>query len=181
MESKFKAWDKIGRVMFPVASIEFKGSWNAGACCRDPYGISYSFNEVIIFEFTKIKDKSGKELYFDSDLLCLDGIEGTYIASRDEHGVPFFKNATKESRYEYIEFKAFFASSRNDFEIIGTIQENPELLETSIDTILDNYNYCGICNDKNCDQDNVKKTQCYNEFEEWRKNKKYRIKNNKGE
>ena len=74
---------------------------------------------------TKVIDKNGKRLYFDSDKVKLRGYGDTWFtATQDDFGIPIF---IKENNLMagQVTFENYFlgtlSAKRNDFEIIGKI------------------------------------------------------------
>lgn len=117
---KFRAWDKIEKIMSqwdeiavtpiwegkpeePISML--KDAWKAIENCR------------VIMQFTSLFDKNGKEIY-EGDIVEIDG-----EISRD-HNLP-----PNRQVIEYIE-NAFLPRPHGEvFEIIGNIYENPELIK----------------------------------------------------
>lgn len=86
-----------------------------------------NMGNAIWFEYTGLKDKRGKELYFD-DFVNLqdDGCE-EYRVTKDDFGVPVF---LRQRDFKVIDFSDYFAKfDRDGFKIIGNIHENKELIE----------------------------------------------------
>ena len=100
-EIKFRAWHKKQKKMFrPITILDF---------CRSQ-AISFDFTDLVIMQYTGLKDKNGKEIYEDDivktfdridivgfEMGCFYGCSGTLITDND---------ITK---------------------VIGNIHENPEL------------------------------------------------------
>jgi len=79
-------------------------------------------------QYTNLKDKNGKELYFDSDIVKTELFHYyLLIAKRTDIGEPVFCDVSGECIISFIDY--FRLHELNEFEIIGTIQENPELLK----------------------------------------------------
>jgi hypothetical protein len=98
------------------------------------------------YQYTGVNDKNGRKLYLHSDIVKLDFYEGTRfevvenidifsVAKYDRNRGLFYFDIFKpilhpDDSDRYIEFYYFILEKRpNSFEIIGTIQENPELME----------------------------------------------------
>lgn len=131
-EIKFRAWHTEQKRMFKVWGIgpdfitedTFDGA-NPGvnAFCDD------DLNFLKVMQYTGLKDKNGKELYYNSDTTVLEGYSGHWIAVKDDFDIPVFKR-TNDS-FELIQFSDYFLTltrKRTAFEIIGNIYETPELI-----------------------------------------------------
>lgn len=134
-EIKFRAWDKEKKVMRELGSIQID---------MQPFGITkktfFEFKGIesgemvvgdivekfVLRQFTGLKDKNGKELYFD-DLVKIIGSEKIWHVTKDDFGIPVFIRPGI-----IITFEKYFLNDpsrhRNDFEIIGNVYENTELL-----------------------------------------------------
>lgn len=87
----------------------------------------YEYKEDIsnVMQFTGLKDKNGKESFFD-DLVILKGSEKVFRIMQDDFGIPCFVG---DGGSLIIDFKDWFSKMRkDDFEIVGNIYENPELI-----------------------------------------------------
>lgn len=138
-EIKFRAWDKLEKRMGEVSCIKFRNVQYSQVFVRfkqlgkivDEW-FNYdegSCNNVILMQYTGLKDKNGKEIY-EGDIVK---IAGRYFKdSKVEHN---FKVEYDESRAWFGVLDALHTVSLNDFdyeedlEVIGNIYENPELLE----------------------------------------------------
>ncbi len=91
---------------------------------------SFEVDPETVGQATRLKDKNGKKAYFN-DLVKLRGPKEIFRIVQDDFGIPLF--ITNKGHVQ-VDFKDYFAvSGRNDFEIIGTVFENPELLEEGND------------------------------------------------
>ena len=114
-EIKFRAWDKKQENMiYEGLSIELDGSISVH--------ITGTSSLLILMQYTGLKDKNGKEIY-EGDILKIHGsidFRGRNVS------VEFCMGAFRDSYYKW----NLFAKS-HEFEIIGNIYENPELIKTS--------------------------------------------------
>jgi len=124
-EIKFRAWIKKSKDMMYGWNIssnrfgEFDVGWfgNLGElpddneCTWD----QYLYTEVILMQYTGLKDKNGKEIY-----------EGDIIQWWNDAGPPQEVKATRGGWYPFIEDMTTGKSYR--YKIIGNIYENPEAL-----------------------------------------------------
>lgn len=145
---KYKAWDKIGKRMFDVRSIDFFGKvaqldgngqyvMDCLQCpnmkCFSPF---YNLDRLDLLHYIGRNDKDGTEIY-EGFIVEAGTINGTKIdkdggaedfdypvetrfAIKDIRHLPFEGNRHDGGWFEYGELK-----------VIGTIYENPELLENN--------------------------------------------------
>lgn len=111
-ELKFRAWDDINK------EIVTQESWvSAGK-------ILERFDDVM--QYTGLKDKNGKEIY-EGDFLKYENQEypdasGIYLVSWCEEELAFV--CEREEPYNYLSPRVW-----KECEIVGSICENPELLQ----------------------------------------------------
>lgn len=82
-------------------------------------------------QYTGLKDKNWRELYFDCDLCMIEGDESLWYATKDDFGIPCWVPANGGLGL-HIEFSSYFLNGtrrRDAFEIIGNVFEHPELLK----------------------------------------------------
>ena len=144
-EIKFRAWDKKSKKMREVDVISFhnKRGWFDGDDSRLPKVVTvwgYALieqkdcilhrepekGEVILMQFTGLKDKNGKEEY-GCDIIQTDGVDGKLLwqivwneeeACFDFEGIGHTYSCIHNEIYDKGEIK-------------GNIYKNPELLKTS--------------------------------------------------
>lgn len=124
---KFRAWDKLVKIMLPVGDIDFDYEFayleekNGYRCERD-------FDEIELMQFTGLKDKNGKEI-FEGDIVKYEVGQSTYTEE-----VAYDKNlagfGVKDAKANVV---FTFGDITEDIsliflEVIGNIYENPELL-----------------------------------------------------
>lgn len=137
-EIKFKAWDKIGKrigevnyikysdVQYNQVSARFKQNgktvdeWFA-------YGDKDGCDNIILMQYTGLKDRNGKEIYEGDILQLFYGKENTPLTTTK---VFFNKEGYWDSKNlsEQHPFRACYGGF-SKCEVIGNIYENPELLE----------------------------------------------------
>lgn len=135
-EIKFRVWDKEYKNMFPVFTLSIGTQEVLG----DPQyasnlynihfvnggGVYRKIDDVILMQYTGLKDKNGKEIY-EGDILFKFGIDdapyvvkfGEQSISHDWQGVGFYTEYGGE-------IANIFGGSY--VEVIGNIYENPDLL-----------------------------------------------------
>ncbi len=111
-EIKFRAWDKISRVMH---------QWDDYAPSSEILNEDY----CVLMQFTGLKDKNGKEIY-EGDILTWqwNGMDKKYLIIED-----IFTTWRKALEFESKGIGRWELPSI--CEIIGNIFENPELLEVA--------------------------------------------------
>jgi len=124
-EIKFRAWDGGFMELSPF------GIWSNycienGQFCRScgPYGQEYSQpTDSILMQYTGLKDKNGVEIY-EGDILkdhSEDDIVLTVVVWNN-FNCGFYTDYSNDPLEAY---------ACEDYEVIGNIHENPELLENS--------------------------------------------------
>lgn len=154
MIPKFRAWDTTNKEMFKdTFAITESGqvvTVEQGFVTDTP---EYVFvDNLVVMQSTGLVDKNGMEI-FEGDILkfndewndyCYEGyvdgtIEGINFVEieRETTCFTFGKFQTSESsllyfmRDEYLSFKDLITDKKFEFEIVGNVYENPELLEVT--------------------------------------------------
>ncbi len=117
-EIKFRAWDEKRNKMFRV--IEIKGFIDSNDKTVvgfewDDLGELDTFENPILMQFTGLIDKQGKEIY-EGDILKRKYLNFTWIIGQ-------------ESFYQDVADLERFLERGDNYEIIGNIYENKELLK----------------------------------------------------
>jgi len=128
-EIRFRVWDKETKSMYSVWDIGFKG-WdgqedsiiNYVRICIDGT-VDRSENQVILMQYTGLKDKNGKEIY-EGDIFSIEDCEDYTMEYVD---YVEFKDGMFQSHYEQNPIHAEIYN--NEITIIGNIYSNPKLLE----------------------------------------------------
>lgn len=142
---KFRAWDKANKEMLKIDVIDF---FLKGIRVLERNGNSFfmKFSDVEIMQSTGLKDKNGKEIFegdivkfpdlygfydFEGGLTSVDGLnvasvvkKGNCITLDNFSGKDGFTERELENyecTFDDLDFK--------NFEVIGNIYENKELLE----------------------------------------------------
>lgn len=116
-EIKFRIWDKVNKAMVKVVEMDFFRR-RMYFTADNKYYSERSLDDVILMQYTGLKDKNREEVY-EGDIVKNDyrGIGTVSICETDAYLV---KNNLKQICYPLQNVKV---------EVIGNIYENPELLE----------------------------------------------------
>lgn len=127
MIPKFRAWDKIRKIMYEVddiMSIDFGKSEIGVKTLFFDQSNYYKFDDIILMQSTGLTDKNGKEI-FEGDILdSKDGFLAGIVELRQDLGM-FVSTLIKYNNFERL------CSIANSREIIGNIHTNPGLLEVN--------------------------------------------------
>ncbi|HCU0724464.1 TPA: YopX family protein [Enterococcus faecalis] len=129
MIPKFRAWDKRENTMRDVAVLHFTkgGKVNSIEYWKTPSELkSYHVRNLVLMQSTGLKDKNGVEI-FEGDVLYYIPFE-SHI---NDSIVVFEKGSfcTKMLRNGKLTSVRFIDSE--EYEVIGNIHENPELLQVA--------------------------------------------------
>ena len=121
-ELKFKAFFKVDGQIYEVLSIDFLNKevtlWDKEAAVN----FEASFDEIELIQYTGVNDKNGKEIY--TGFLVKWGLRTYKIC----FNCGFYMHDLSRINPEYPITKEFKKAS-DEFEVIGNIYENPELLK----------------------------------------------------
>lgn len=133
MIPKFRAWEKAGKRMVLVGSVDFRNEFIEYT--YSPYDDSnrvvsefLEFCDVVLMQSTGLFDKNGKEI-FEGDVIVAmsQGVKATGEVKRRIDGYwlmyPSFQNREFWHIVENVD------TGETGVEIIGDIYRNPELLE----------------------------------------------------
>jgi uncharacterized phage protein (TIGR01671 family) len=114
-EIKFRVWRVDKNIMYPPSTI-----WKMNL-----FGCVFS-DELILMQYTGLKDKNGKEIYEGDVVKVLRNdsfrpFVSEVFFSGGCFGVAFYHPLDKQHQFEYLNYW--------DCEIIGNIYENGDLLE----------------------------------------------------
>ena len=120
---KFRCWDTENKQMLKVQELDFEDTFYGGRLSirTDQYNDYFDIEDMILMQYTGLKDRNGKEIY-EGDIV--------YIMPEDERGIIRWDNET--ARYVVIydniisDFDNWYGK---DLEVIGNKFDNPELLE----------------------------------------------------
>jgi len=117
-EIKFRAWDKHLKFMIPDCQKQYVPD-DVPLCCFNDYLTMTDRFDVM--QYTGIKDKNGKEIY-EGDILKHDNC---WLATVGFDCGAFYWQAECYKP----EAQDWQDATYRDFEVIGNIYENPELLK----------------------------------------------------
>lgn len=127
MIPRYRAWDKIHKIMYEVddiMSIDFGKSEIGVKTLFFDQTNRYNFDDIVLMQSTGLTDKNGKEI-FEGDILgTKDGLLNGVVKFNIDLGM--WTNSLL--RYNNFERLCSIANSR---EIIGNTWEHPELAEVS--------------------------------------------------
>ncbi|MDC4245698.1 YopX family protein [Clostridium perfringens] len=151
-EIKFRVWEPLNKNMHSLnfALYENKGHVNHWVlplnhqCCSDKNYTIMNLNNVEIMQYTGLKDKNGKEI-FEGDILerKFKGLgyelgDRTLVSWGEYRYVHIWKMEFERELKNNKDLGRWFKSRKiaeldldahiEDFEVIGNIYENPELL-----------------------------------------------------
>ena len=153
MRTKFKAWHKAEKKMCEVSLINFdKGAFLIGVeKAKDTYsndgktiihapenGRFCEWDEIELIQFTGLLDKNGVEIYEGDVLNCKTTFENNMADRRFQAATQrevsfkdgcFIDDVTDINLFDSIMNITYNPSGWTDFEVIGNIYENPELLK----------------------------------------------------
>ena len=131
-EIKFRVWDKKRKKMFPISEMFFHAEpidlgiidydWDTVTIWSDNKEIGEEVkrkNEIVLMQFTGLKDKNNKEVYEGDMVKDYSGETQEVIWDIHWNGMGGWNLTGHSGVYEWI----------GEEEIIGNIYENPELLK----------------------------------------------------
>lgn len=123
---RFRAWDKEQKKMFYNAEMTYDYGLVLDACEADSFGTVLEDDNMIVMQCTGLKDNNGNLIY-----------EGDIISKRDDYLFPVYWDKT-QAGFRVFVVKDFppkrilgtepMNFKTEDYEIIGNIYENEELL-----------------------------------------------------
>lgn len=112
-EIKFRAWDRVNNKFLSEEDIMIDANGQLlhnEACMRKN-------DDYELMQYTGLTDKNGNEIY-----------EGDILKTREGVGTVYYEAPSFSVTNEY---QQVFSACHHDFEIIGNIHENLELLEVN--------------------------------------------------
>lgn len=127
-EIKFRAWDKRHKEWCEHFTLDFEK--NSESYIDNVYGGSFQHctendENVILMQYTGLKDKNGEEIY-EGDIVTqtddIESLKGAVSFSKGMFCIPSSRGLKILGGHDYKE---------RDTEIIGNVYENPELIEVN--------------------------------------------------
>ena len=117
----FRVWSNYWKKYASEAELYIDGS--ADAVFEDDNGVPHHENTDLVVEFkTGLKDKNGKEIY-EGDIVGFKWTKRLYVVTYRLYDASF---VLENDEWEEI---IHLSLDKDDFEVVGNIHENPELLE----------------------------------------------------
>lgn len=126
---KFRAWAHYGEMLPNVQNHIGNGPWAFGTMLTKP-------DEFSIMQFTGLTDKNGVEIY-EGDIVCIEYKWMEHI----EKGKPYpveFSDCDVSVQWSVCDvpiiafnFGGSLLATDENYEVIGNIYQNPELLQTT--------------------------------------------------
>lgn len=138
-EIKFRAWEMNYKEIIDVDSINFESKIINTECAWR------MFSEVILMQYTGLKDKNGREIYEKDiveikhtyDYMAFDGYERSWTITKGEVAFNYagfdvkYLDRDGEPVWSGITLMECLSDMVSEWEVIGNIFENPELLEVN--------------------------------------------------
>ena len=116
-EIKFRVWDKYRNQLYICDDIYF---------AQEPLNEAFKLDEFAFMQYTGLKDANGKEIY-EGDIV-VEAYKGEFSICLTTFEKKPLKSGTYEVKWKKIGFNLGSEDGR-DYEVVGNIYENPELLE----------------------------------------------------
>lgn len=120
-EIKFRCWDTENKQMLDVQELDWQDSYDGQPMIRTTmYNDYFDTEDVILMQYTGLKDKNGKEIY-EGDIVKSYYYIDTPDGEQERYNKKVIKYNDVLCEYNIDAFE--------NIEVIGNIYENPELVE----------------------------------------------------
>ena len=125
-EIKFRCWDTENKQMLKVQELDFEDTFYGGRLSirADMYNDYFDIEDMILMQYTGLKDKNGKEIYEGDIVKVFTNKEWRIGKIIYEHS-GFTIDVTDNKNLEYGRTSIIESLT----EVIGNIYDNPKLLE----------------------------------------------------
>lgn len=126
-EIKFRSWDTYNKEMLEVQELDYADSYNGQPMIRTTmYNDYFDTEDMILMQYTGLKDKNGVEIYEGDIVRILGGEYKQGFYEWDE------KVCIKDFIYDGFNLMMTVNQIGNEaLEVIGNIYDNPEMLENT--------------------------------------------------
>ena len=127
-EIKFRTWDKrYNEMIYDAHKTYDYGCCNTGSTHHQSFDCILEDENCEVMQYIGLKDKNGKEIY-EGDILSINvaGVVTKKTKVVYENGI--FGVYWRVWNSPYKEINSFNSFCNTEFEVIGNIFENPELL-----------------------------------------------------
>ena len=123
---KFRCWDTENKQMLKVQELDFEDTFYGGRLSirTDQYNDYFDIEDMILMQYTGLKDKNGKEIY-EGDIVKVFTSKKWRIGKIIYEYSGFTIDVTNNKELEY----GRTGIIESLIEVIGNIYDNPELLE----------------------------------------------------
>ena len=123
-EYKFRVWDTENKEMLKVQELDFEDTFYGGRLSirTDQYNDYFDIEDMILMQYTGLKDKNGKEIYEGDIIKC--SFYPDFIFEIKFTELCWYMRKIPTSEHINLSDVLY-----EDLEVIGNIYDNPELLE----------------------------------------------------
>jgi len=127
-EIKFKALDKEAKRIYDVVGINWDENGEITTVFVDNADVIEELlpDDIELLQYIGLKDKNGKEIY-EGNIVNINN-EVIAIVTWDENNARYYPKIIKEIKH-YSDYDIRMYRTNIQWEIIGNIYENPELLK----------------------------------------------------
>lgn len=119
-EIKFRCWDIENKEMLEVQELDYADSYDGQPMIRTTmYNDYFDTEDMILMQYTGLKDKNGKEIY-EGDIVTCGSKDIKYLIEWQDTGL----KGRQWNNNSYIGLKYW----QKDLEVIGNIYDNSEML-----------------------------------------------------